>query len=298
VSDEHSELAGPRRQGFFNSRDGTPIFYEISGQGRPLIFCYGLVCRRDHWRHQIRHFSRDYQIITFDYRGHHRSGTPQNDQNITLEWCAKDVQDLIHFLDLKEAVCFGHSMGVPVCTLLSLLEPERVKGVVLICGSVSNPFHGMFFTDRMDRVYKWSSKLYEFAPQAMTVIWRRFTEINRLNVFFTYHLGFNPYLAEEEDVLGYMEGVNQIPISTFFSLLKDYTAHDGRPQLREMKCPALVIAGREDCITPMELQEEMARLIPQGELEKMAHGSHNAHMDLPDLVNGSIESFLRRIHYR
>jgi len=286
-----------RQSGFFNSRDGTPIYFEISGEGKPLILCYGLVCRREHWRHQVKYFSENYQVITFDYRGHHRSSTPPNDRNITLEWCARDVEDLISHLNLGEVVLMGHSMGVPVGALAAQRSPETIKGLVLICGSVSNPFEGMFFTNRLDRIYRASSKAYEWAPGAMTMLWQKVTEINRLGFLLTAHLGFNPNLAEEQDVLGYMQGVNQTPLYTFYSLLKDYTNFDGREGLRKVGCPALVIAGQGDVITPLHLQEEMAQLLPQGELEKIPLGSHNAHMDLPDMVNQKIENFLNRISY-
>lgn len=251
----------------------------------------------DHWRHQVNYFAEKYQLITFDYRGHHRSAIPKNDQNITLQWLATDVQDLARFLDLKEVVCFGHSLGVTVSALYGMLDPQVVRGLVLICGAVSNPFRGMFFTDRMDKLYRYCAKIYEVAPLVMTTVWRKFTERNKLSFFLTSRLGFNPDLAEEADVLGYMEGVNNAPVSTFFSLLKDYTQFDGRPKLKNLKVPTLVVAGEDDCITPFELQAEMARLIPQGELERIATGSHNAHADLPELVNKKIEDFLERIHF-
>ena len=80
-------------------------------------------------------------------------------------------------------------------------------------------------------------------------------------------------------------------------MLKDYTSFDGRERLKKLKVPTLVVAGEDDFITPFELQAEMARLIPQGELERIAAGSHNAHADLPEVVNRRIDDFLERINY-
>jgi len=286
------------QKGFFRSFDGTSIYYEVHGEGRPLIFCYGLVCRKEHWRHQVAHFRKKYRVILFDYRGHHRSSMPPNDRNFTLRSCAHDVQALIRHLYLKEAVCFGHSMGVPVVTHLSQLEAATLKALVFVCGSVSNPFEQMFFTHRMDPVYKLSARLYEIAPHTMGKLWRKFTEHNRLNYFLTSHLGFNARLAEREDVLMYLNSVNETPLSTFHSLLNDYTRFDGRALLPRITCPTLIIAGEEDCITPIEIHEEMAQLIPNAELQKISEGSHNAHMDRPREVNEKIENFLERTAYR
>lgn len=286
-----------RQQGCFAAEDGTPIYYEISGEGRPLLFCYGLVCRREHWRHQLDHFCKDYQVILFDYRGHQRSGIPANDHNLTLEWCARDGIALLKHLNLKEATVMGHSMGVPVAALIGEKQPDLIKGLVLICGTVTNPFDGMFNTNRLMTLYQGMEFLYGLAPGAMAVIWRRLTELNRLNFFLTSRLGFNPYLAEEQDVLRYMEGVNRTPLQVFFTLISDYVSFDGRDRLGSIQAPTLVVAGNEDQITPLPLQEEMVRLLPNGTLEKIPMGSHNAHMDVPEMVNERIEHFLKKIEY-
>jgi pimeloyl-ACP methyl ester carboxylesterase len=284
-------------KGFFKTEDGTSIYYEVVGKGRPLIFCYGLVCRREHWHHQIKHFKNTFKVITFDYRGHHCSGSPANDQNLTLEWCARDIIKLMEHLGIEQAVGLGHSLGVAVLTHVARLAPEKLKGMVLVCGSVMNPFQKMFFSNRMDFVYHLASAFYDYAPAASESLWRRLTERSRLNFFITSSFGFNPSLAEEEDILLYMEGVSRCTPATFYGLLRDYTSFDGREMLKKIQLPVLLIAGEEDCITPMEIQEEMAQLLPHGRIRKIAQGSHNAHMEHPRIVNDEIESFLKQLDY-
>ncbi|NBU73178.1 MAG: alpha/beta hydrolase [Bacteroidetes bacterium] len=58
-----------------------------------------------------------------------------------------------------------------------------------------------------------------------------------------------------------------------------------------------MLAGDADHITPFGLQEEMADLIPSSQLVKIPGGSHNAHMDFPEKVNRSIESFLAELEF-
>ena len=155
------------QSGVFHSRDGTAIYYEVRGEGRPLILCYGLLCKREHWVHQVPFLEGlGYRVVLFDYRGHQRSMLPKNDQNLTLEWCARDVQDLMNFLELEEVACLGHSMGVPILTHLALLEPKRVKANVFVCGSVNNPFQQMLFTSRLDPLFELSAQVNDWAPLA------------------------------------------------------------------------------------------------------------------------------------
>jgi len=285
-------------QGLFKASDGTSLYYEVLGEGRPLVFCYGLTCRKEHWHHQLEYFSKKYQVITFDYRGHHHSSTPANDQNLTLDWCARDLVDLFGHLKLKEAVVLGHSFGVPVLSKFIPLLPDQVAGAVFICGSVTNPFENMFHSNRMTRVHRLTTFIQDQAPELMARLWQKFTEKNRLSLLMTSQLGFNSSRAKKMDVLNYIEGVNRTPFHIFYSLINDYARYDGRPFLPRIQCPTLLLAGDADHITPFSLQEEMAELIPQSQLVKISGGSHNAHMDFPDKVNRSIESFLADLEFK
>lgn len=286
-----------REKGFFSAEDGTALYYEVQGEGRPLILCYGLTCRREHWRHQVAYFSQKYQVITLDYRGHHASDRPKNDRNLTIDWCGRDVTSLIRHLKLSQVVLMGHSMGVPVVLRAIQRTSANVAGAVFVCGAVNDPFEHMFFTRKFSHVYRVYSLLYEWAPELLEGAWRKFTDSNRLSYFLTSRFGFNPSHAQEEDVLGYMQGVRQTPLMVFYSLISDYTKFDGESQLASIPCPTLVIAGEYDCITPFHLQERMAKLLPKGELFKVRFGSHNAHTDFPDRVNEAISGFLKKVHY-
>jgi pimeloyl-ACP methyl ester carboxylesterase len=156
----------------------------------------------------------------------------------------------------------------------------------------------MFYTDRLGHVFRLSSRLFEGAPDLMSRFWAQFTRRNPVSYFLTSRFGFNPATAVDEDILGYMEGVQRTPMKVFHSLLKDYTEFDGRDMLRDLAGPVLVVAGTHDFITPISVQEELARLLPRGEMERVPYGSHNAHMDYPDRVNYRIAEFLKKIEYR
>lgn len=279
-------------QGLFKGFDGTSLYYEVRGEGTPLVFCYGLTCRKEHWRHQIEHFSTQYQVITFDYRGHHSSATPANDQHLTLDWCVQDIVALYQHLDIKNSVVLGHSFGVPVLTRLIPKLSQKIQGAVFICGSVTNPFEHMFHSNRMNLVFQVTSFIQDQAPHLMHYLWNKFTEKNRLSYLMTSRLGFNATKAQKEDVMNYIDGVHQTPFLVFHSLIADYAKYDGRSDLKNISCPTLLLAGDADHITPFSLQEEMAELIPASKLVRLRGGSHNAHMDFPDEVNQAIANFL------
>ncbi len=283
--------------GLFKSQDGTQIYYEVFGKGRPLILCYGLLCRREHWKHQVAYFASRYQVIVPDYRGHQRSSIPSQVENLTLEWCARDILALMDFLGLEQAACMGHSVGVPILAHLASLEPERLKASVYVCGSVNNPFEQMLFTDKLDPLFEASLRVFEKAPAVVDAFWRSLTGKNAFSKFLAAQLGFNPEVAHPDDVESYLQGVHETPPLVFYRLMQDYRRVNRLPLLKKSNVPTLVIAGDEDCITPVPVQEEMVRLLKKGELMKVEGGSHNTHMDFPELVNQRIETFLNRAGY-
>src|ERR1051326_2342032 len=90
--------------GYVKGFDGTRLFYSIEGQGRPLIFCYGLVCSSLHWTYQIDHFRHGYQTVWFDYRGHQNSDLPKDLKTLTVANIARDLDVLTDELGIREAV--------------------------------------------------------------------------------------------------------------------------------------------------------------------------------------------------
>src|ERR1700677_2937021 len=93
----------PKTTGTFASYDGTEIYYEIRGEGRPLILNYGIGCLINHWRPQIRHFAETHQVIVYDYRAHHHSSVPSDLKEMTADALAKDLHALMAHLQIEKA---------------------------------------------------------------------------------------------------------------------------------------------------------------------------------------------------
>jgi alpha-beta hydrolase superfamily lysophospholipase len=115
---------GPVTHGYFNSFDGTKLFYSVEGSGPPLVFCYGLVCSSLHWTYQIDYFQSRYRAIWFDYRGHHNSEVPKDLGSLTLPNMARDLGILLDELKIEDAVFLGHSMGVNTVLELYRQQPR------------------------------------------------------------------------------------------------------------------------------------------------------------------------------
>ncbi len=67
---------------------------------------------------------------------------------------------------------------------------------------------------------------------------------------------------------------------------------DGRADLARVACPALVMCGREDALTPLALSAEIARLIPGARLIEIEECGHLATLEQPEAVNAALEEWL------
>jgi pimeloyl-ACP methyl ester carboxylesterase len=286
----------PVIHGYIRSFDGTKLFYSVEGQGKPLVFCYGLICSSLHWTYQIEHFREGYQAIWLDYRGHNNSETPRNLDSLTLENIAVDVGAVLDELEVKEAVFLGHSMGVNVVLEFLRQQPKRVTGMVLANGTAHRPLETLFSSNALQSAFNLLRKAYERSPKLVSMLWRT-QKGNPLARSLVALGGFNPHLTPKEDIQLYVNQVAEMDPAIMIHLIGSYDEYDASSWLHQIKAPTLIIAGENDKLIPVEQQELMHQLIPKSSLEIIRHGSHCPQMDLPDLVNMKIEKFLNEINY-
>ncbi len=286
----------PANHGFVKSFDGTRLFYSVEGSGKPLIFCYGLVCSSLHWTYQIDHFQQTHQAVWFDYRGHQNSETPQNLDSLTLGNIARDLGTVLDELKIKDAVFLGHSMGVNVVLEFYRQQPERVHGMVLANGTAQRPLETLFGNNALQALFVLLKKAYHRNPALVKRLW----SMQKGNPFSRTMItlgGFNPYLTPKEDIELYADQVAEMDPAILIHLIQNYDHYDATAWLHHVKVPTLIIAGEQDRVIPLPQQELLHQLIPNSRLEVIRHGSHCPQMDLPELVNHKIEDFLNELNY-
>jgi len=67
---------------------------------------------------------------------------------------------------------------------------------------------------------------------------------------------------------------------------------DSRPFLHRVSCPTLVLCGREDLITPVEVHEEMAAAIPNSNLAVVEESGHMSLLEQPQRVTEALRKWL------
>lgn len=112
-----------------SSRDGTPISYEVHGQGEPaLVFIHGWSCDGRYWRDQVAHFSKKHRVVVVDLAGHGHSGMSR--KRYTMKAFGEDVRAVTEATGSRRVLLIGHSMGGSVIAEAARLMPERVIGLI------------------------------------------------------------------------------------------------------------------------------------------------------------------------
>lgn len=286
-----------KQTGYFKSFDGTPIYYEVRGQGKPIVLTYGIVCLMNHWRHQLKYFSENYQTIVFDLRGHHNTPVPLDRENLSVDAIARDLPELLKHLEIEKASFWGHSFGCQILIRAFDINPSIFENLVLINGFATNPLDGMFGTDVVNHAFAYAKQGFNILPETFSYLWKK-TATNPLAMKLSaLSGGFNLNLTSFQDIEIYAKGVASIDADTFLTLFEQMMKYDGTGVLSRIQCPTLIIGGQKDSVTPAKFQEVLHTKIRGSEYIVVPHGTHCTQLDMPDFVNLKIEKFLRQNNY-
>ena len=272
------------------ARDGTSLYYEVTGEGFAMLLLDGLACHGFIWRRLIPYFSGQALIIHPHYRGHGKSGRPRTPQTRIMHL----VEDIVMILEkegVKETVLVGHSMGVEVALELARLRYDLVKGLVLINGGYGKLLSTFQDTDVAVHLLPLMKYFERNYPDGVRFFWKNFP------VSFSYKMALrlrqiNPILAHKQDLYVYLKHLKRVEPSVFLSLLEEMQYHDATTFLAEVSAPALIIAGEKDLFTPVQLARTMASSMPNADLLVVKGATHIAPLEIPELVNLAIEKFM------
>jgi pimeloyl-ACP methyl ester carboxylesterase len=119
--------------------NGIEIYYEVHGEGAPLVLISGLGYPAWEWHKMVPYLTGQFQVITFDNRGVGQSDKPAGPY--TASMLAADVAGLLDALGIEKAVIMGHSMGGFIAQAFALEHPQRLSKLILCSTNFGGPHH-------------------------------------------------------------------------------------------------------------------------------------------------------------
>lgn len=275
-------------------REGPSSVHDGDSSPKPpvtAILCDGIACDGFIWKYLWDDLARVMSVAHWNYRGHGRSGTPVDAAAVDIVEHAHDLDAVRRTLGDGEVVLFGHSMGCQVALEGFRLRREKVRGLVLVCGSSGRITHTFKGTDVMAQ---WLPKVIarvEAFPEIARAIWSRVPPEIALQVALV--TGEVDKTIRPEDLMPYMKHMVDIDVPMFLRMLRSAGDHSAADLLPSIDVPALIVAGDRDTFTPPRYAEEMAATIPQAELLMAQGGTHVVPLERKELVGARVEKFLR-----
>ena len=287
------------RDGFVITDDGTPIYYETSGRLYPsttVVFCDGIGCDGYIWKYLHRVLKEDYRILHSHYRGHGKTKAPNNPDSVSIQNLADDVIAMMDACQTEKAILFGHSMGVQVVLEAFRRHKKRVSGMVLLCGSHSNPVRTFRGRDTLSHMMPWIRKVVDGIPNISHLLWRKLIP-SMLAYRLATKVEINGRLIQQEDFFPYLEGIARVDVRLFLKMLSAAENHSAKDILSSIDVPTFIIAGAKDSFTPMSLSVDMHKRIKKSELFVVEEGSHTAPIERSLEVTSRVDAFLLK-HFK
>jgi pimeloyl-ACP methyl ester carboxylesterase len=108
--------------------NGMQMYYEVSGEGDPLIVLHGAYMNIETMGEIIPRLAETHRVYALEFQGHGR--TTDIDRPITYPNLASDVAAFMDAVGIEKADVFGYSMGAAAGLRFAIDYPEKVDQLV------------------------------------------------------------------------------------------------------------------------------------------------------------------------
>ncbi|MEQ9265820.1 MAG: alpha/beta hydrolase [Balneolaceae bacterium] len=112
------------------SVNGKKLYYEIYGEGKPLLLLHGYTQSSRSWKPYVKDYEQEYEVYLVDLTGHGKSEAFKED--LSLKSVAEDLNSLVQYLDLDKIKAIGFSFGGDVLYQLALINPSLIESMITI----------------------------------------------------------------------------------------------------------------------------------------------------------------------
>lgn len=261
------------------------LFYEVTGQGAPIVFSHEFGGGYASWEPQVRYLARWYRCVTYNHRGFPPSTVPENVDDYSQDILIEDLRGLVAHLGLGPIHLVGLSLGGNVALNFALRHPDLCRSVVVAGTGTGSVNRAQFERDAAEIVRTLEAEgMAGFAAR--------------------YSQGATRQPLRRKDPRGWEEFHQQLAAhSARGSALTVHGVMLARPsifalesQLRQMRVPTLVLVGDEDepCLDPAVF---MKRVIPTAGLVVLPQSGHTINLEDPALFNQIVLSFIRSVEH-
>jgi 3-oxoadipate enol-lactonase len=251
----------------FAKTNGIDLYYEVHGDGPPVVFAHGAGGSHLSWWQQVPALSQEFRCVTFDHRGFglSRDLSDGPGPNSFVE----DLRALLDHLGIERAAVVGQSMGGRTVLGFASAYPKRTSALV-ICDSDG----GIDDAEVIREQERLAGSRRGSLAQILSNAYAPDFPTREPARFFLYRQ---------------ISGLNlHVPPN----LLQVRMKHRPEPVV-EHRIPTMVLVGAEDALCPPSVMELIARRIQQARFVKVPGAGHSVYFEKPEEFNRVLGDFLR-----
>jgi len=266
----------------FASSGDVKLYYEVAGQGDPLVLIMGYGHHSLHWGALPQQFTTiNYQVVVMDNRGVGRSDKP--DMPMSISMMANDVCSVMDAAGLKKASVFGVSMGGLIAQVFALNHPDRLINLVLGCTFPGGP--NMVPTD----------------PEGLKILFdyeylQKMTPEQRSMTVFRFFCS-DQFIENNKESFNYYHRVTTeypTPVYIFKRQAEAISKEDTWDRLPSIISPTMIITGTDDHLVNFKNSELLEERIPGAELTLLQDKRHGFFIEAMDSTRIFVNGFMKR----
>ena len=255
--------------------DGVDLWYEVRGDGPPLLLVAGLAADGSYWLPALDALAQRHRVVLVDNRGSGR--TAPLDAPTSIGAMADDCIALVRHLGLPKVALVGHSMGGMIALDCAVRHPDAVDRLVLVAtGAKASARDNDLFAG-------WASLF----PAIDRGLWFR-------NLF--YWVFTSRFFDDRKAVDALVQLASGYPYQqtpeALANQVRAIAAFDGTAALARLRARTLVIAGSEDLLFPLAASAAFARSIPHATFAPVDGAAHSIPMEQPQAFAELVLEFL------
>jgi pimeloyl-ACP methyl ester carboxylesterase len=246
--------------------------HELDAAKPAVVFVHGAGLDHSWFGLQSRYFGyHGWNVLALDLPGHGRSeGPPLESIEAMADW----ISEVLEKLKIQKASIVGHSMGSLVALEFAARHPAQAERIALIA---------VAFPMKVAEPFLEAARKNDYAAFDMHTIWGHAAQVP---------LGGNPNpgMWMYGDMLARLERLAPGVLYSGLKASNDYAV--GLESAAKVKCPALLILGRRDVMTPPKTTQSLQQRIPRAKTVEIGRSGHSLMAEAPDATLDALIEFL------
>ncbi|MFP7296245.1 alpha/beta fold hydrolase [Neobacillus niacini] len=252
------------------------IYYQMEGNGEPLVLLHGMSNNSQSWKEQIQVLKKHFTVIAWDAPGYGKSSDPAEEFRYFNEF-AHILNGMLEQLKLEKIYLLGHSMGAAVALEFCILYANKVKKLIL-----ADPTRGAAALDPEENELKLNNRLFSIKNLHPEEIAEK-----RIKALLS------PY-ATKEVFQRVKEIMIQIRPAGYRSVAYSLYHQNQMKLLSQIGVPALIICGELDSVTPVKESRAIDEELLNSQLVIIPKSGHLCYQEKPEEFNSIIIEFLNK----